>query len=261
MLHDLEKALIQLRQLKPLVLCLTNYVTMDFMANCLLSLGAAPIMSHDTRELEELVRISHVVNLNIGTLDREFIERVYTAAQLAQKYKKPIILDPVGAGATHVRTASARDLMEHADIVRGNASEIMALLDNINKTLGVESTHHVADAAQSASILASNHQCIVVVSGEHDIVTDGQKNERLTFGSPLMPLVTGMGCTLTAVIAAFRAVVPNSYEAATLATAYFSLCGSIAAKKADKPGSFRTLFIDELYAADFAQMREVPHAV
>ena len=151
--------------------------------------------------------------------------------------------------------------MEHADIVRGNASEIMALLDNINKPLGVESTHHVADAAQSAAILASNHQCIVVVSGEHDIVTDGQKNERLTFGSSLMPLVTGMGCTLTAVIAAFRAVVPSPYEAATLATAYFSLCGSMAAKKTDKPGSFRTLFIDELYAADFAKMREIPHAV
>ena len=261
MLHDLETTIKQLRQLKPLVLCLTNHVTMDFMANCLLSLGAAPIMSQDARELEELVRISHVVNLNIGTLDREFIERTNTTALLAQKYKKPIILDPVGAGASHIRTAASRSLIEHADIVRGNASEIMALLDNAHKTLGVESTHMVSDAAKSAAILARNHQCIVVVSGERDIVTDGLREESLCFGSALMPLVTGMGCTLTAVIAAFRAVIPNSFKAAQLATAYFSLCGSLVARKTDKPGSFRTLFIDELYSADFIAMRDIPHAI
>ena len=247
MLNDLEKALLQLRQLKPLVLCLTNQVTMDFMANCLLSLGAAPIMSQDERELEELVRISHAVNINMGTLDRAFMERANTTTHLAQKYKKPIILDPVGAGATHVRTASSRALMDCSDIIRGNASEIMALLDNANTTLGVESTHQVSDAAQSAIQLAKNHQCVVVVSGEHDFMTDGQQETHLNYGSSLMPLVTGMGCSLTAIIAAFRAVVPHSFTAARLATAYFTLCGSLAARKTDKPGSFRTSFIDELY--------------
>ncbi len=260
MLYELEKAIIELRQTKPLVLCLTNYVTMDFMANCLLSLGAAPIMTQDTQELDELVSICNTVNLNIGTLDSEFIERANTAAVLAKKHNKPIILDPVGAGATHIRTNTARSLMASASIIRGNASEILALYDNINKTLGVESTHQVSDAEQSALMLAKHHHTTVVISGEQDVVTDGQRQEHLAFGSSLMPLVTGMGCTLTAVIAAFHAVIADEYEAARLATAYFSLCGSLAANKTNKPGSFRTLFIDELFAADFIAMKDVVHA-
>jgi hydroxyethylthiazole kinase len=259
MLHDLEKALTQLRQIKPLVLCLTNHVTMDFMANCLLSLGAAPIMTQDERELDELVRICQAVNLNIGTLDTAFIERANLVTTLAQKYNKPIILDPVGAGATQVRTSSSRSLMASASIIRGNASEILALFDNVNKTLGVEATHQVSDAAHSAIMLAREHQCTVVVSGERDFVTDGRQEEQLGFGSPLMPLVTGMGCALTAVIAAFKAIITDAYEAARLATAYYSLCGSLAANKTDKPGSFRTFFIDELFTADFAAMRSLTH--
>ena len=260
MFHDLEKALIQLRLTKPLILCLTNQVTMDFMANCLLSLGAAPIMTQDVREMEELIQICHAININIGTLDADFIQRANIATQLAIKYNKPIILDPVGAGASHVRTTASRSLMRSANIIRGNASEVMALLGNINKTLGVESTHLVSDAAHIALLLAKDHQCTVVVSGEQDFVTDGHKQERLAFGSSLMPLVTGMGCALTAVIAAFNAVVHDSYDAARIATAYFSLCGSLTAQKTDTPGSFRTLFIDELFKADFMAMRSVPHA-
>lgn len=259
MLHDLEKAITQLRETKPLVLCLTNYVTMDFMANCLLSLGAAPIMTHDERELDELVRICNTVNLNIGTLDANFVERAQLITELTQTYNKPVILDPVGAGASHLRTTSSRALMTSASIIRGNASEILALVDNVNKTLGVESTHQVSDAEQSAGMLATHLQNTVVISGEQDFVTDGQREDRLAFGSSLMPLVTGMGCTLTAVIAAFNAVINDGYQAARLATAYFSLCGSLAANKTDKPGSFRTFFIDELFAADFTAMRDILH--
>ena len=261
MLYDLEKALLQLRATKPLILCLTNHVTMDFMANCLLSLGAAPIMSQDERELQELVQISHVVNINIGTLNADFINSANTAIQFAKKYNKPIILDPVGAGATNIRTNTARSLMVAADIIRGNASEIMALLDDVNTTLGVESTSGVSDAAYSAIMLARRHACTIVVSGEQDFVTDGEQETLLGFGSSLMPLVTGMGCALTAVVAAFKAIVPNAHEAARLAVAYYSLCGSLAAQKTNQPGSFRTHFIDEIYMADFAAMKNIPHAV
>ena len=261
MLYDLEKTLIQLRQLKPLVLCLTNHVTMDIMANSLLSLGAAPIMTQDIRELDELVQMSHAININIGTLDDAFIARAIKTAHLAQQYNKPIILDPVGAGATQIRTTSAHALIPTAKIIKGNASEIMALVDNANKTLGVESSHQVSDATASATMLAKRHQCTVVVSGEKDFLTNGSQEAQLAFGSSLMPLVTGMGCTLTAVIAAFRGIIPDSFKAARLATAYFGLCGSLAAQKTTTPGSFRTFFIDELYRANFAAMREIPHAV
>jgi len=234
---------------------------MDFMANCLLSLGAAPIMTQEIGELDELINICNAVNLNIGTLDTPFMERAQAAASLAHHYNKPIILDPVGAGATTIRTTASRALMSTASILRGNASEIMSLYANISETLGVESTHQVSDATLSATALARENQCTVVVSGERDFVTDGQQEKHLAFGSSLMPLVTGMGCALTAVIAAFKSIMSDSYEAAHLAIAYYTLCGNLAANKTDKPGTFRTLFIDELYTADFAAMRSILHAV
>lgn len=232
---------------KPIILCLTNVVTMDFMANSLLALGAAPIMSCDDRELEELISISNSVNINIGTLDAAFITRCQKAAEIAKRHHKPVILDPVGAGASLIRTQSARELMPFADIIRGNASEIMALLDTTIESAGVESTRSTFMAKESANTLACKLKNTIAVSGQEDYITDGSRHESLHFGSPIMPLITGMGCTLTAVIAAFRAVVSDSFEAAHLATAYFGLCGNDAEQKTTSPGAFRTAFIDALY--------------
>lgn len=236
---------------KPIILCLTNAVTMDFMANSLLALGAAPIMSCDDRELEELITIAHAVNLNIGTLDPAFISRCRLAAEIARHQTKPIILDPVGVGASLIRTQCARDLMPFADIIRGNASEILALMGVTADTAGVESTQSTAMAKNSADSLARQLKNTIIVSGEEDYISDGIRQESLQVGSPLMTLITGMGCTLTAVVAAFRAVVPDSFEAARLATAYFGLCGNTAEQTALRPGTFRTAFIDALYDLEF----------
>lgn len=257
MLNRVESALLQLRQTKPMVLCLTNYVTMDFMANALLALGAAAIMSTDEREIEKLIAISHAVNINIGTLEPEFVKRCTLAVEIAKHYKKPVVLDPVGSGASSIRTKTARELMRFADIIRGNASEIMALLEEEHKTFGVESMHQVSEAKDFANKLAKTLDCTVVVSGEEDYITDGVYHNSLKYGSFLMPLVIGMGCSLSAVIAAFRAVILDSYEASTLATAYFSLCGSLTQKTSAKPGTFRATFMDELYAANFKEMRQL----
>jgi hydroxyethylthiazole kinase len=237
----------QIKSQKPIVLCLTNTVTMDFMANCLLALGAAPIMSCDDAEFEELINISHAVNINIGTLDTAFITRCETAIDLCKQFQKPIILDPVGAGASNIRTKAARQFMRHADIIRGNASEIMALIDDGVSTAGVESSQTTNVAKTSALELAAQLNTTVVVSGAEDYITDGKRNVSLLYGSSLMPYVTGMGCALTAVTAAFRAVICDSFEAAQLATAYFGMCGELAASETQLPGSFRTAFIDALY--------------
>ena len=219
---------------------------MDFMANSLLALGAAPIMSCDFRELEELITIAHAVNLNIGTLDPAFISRCKAAAESARHQHKPVVLDPVGAGASLIRTQSARELMPFANIIRGNASEIMALLDLNIDSAGVESTKTTPMAKQSADILARELHNTMIVSGEEDYISNGLQQASFNFGSPLMPLVTGMGCTLTAVVAAFHAVIPDSFEAARLSTAYFGLCRHLAEQKATAPGAFRTAFIDAL---------------
>jgi hydroxyethylthiazole kinase len=259
---ELETAIVTIRKTKPLVLNLTNYVTMDFMANSLLALGAAPLMSVCDAELEELIKISHAVNINIGTLDENFITRAVQAVKLAKTYHKPVIVDPVGCGASSIRTKTARKLMLIGpSIIRGNASEIMALFDTETKSLGVESLHATDQAKNHAHQLAKNHQLTIVVSGEKDFITDATTEIILPFGSPLMKLITGMGCALTAIIAAFRAVIPNDFEAATLATAYFGLCGNLAAiKSGPKPGLFRSMFIDELYSADFNAMLEILNA-
>ncbi len=250
MINAINHAITDIKKNKPLILCLTNTVTMDFMANSLLALGAAPIMSCDDSELEELILISSAINLNIGTLDNAFIARCTRASSIAKRYNKPIILDPVGAGASSSRTQSARQLMASADIIRGNASEVMALVEHPISTAGVESSHSTSAAKASANRLATELNCAVIVSGEEDYVTDGRQQQSLTFGSSIMPLVTGMGCTLTAVVAAFRAVIPDSFNAAYLATAYFGLCGTLTGRKTNSPGSFRSTFIDTLYNTD-----------
>lgn len=259
MLEPLKQILALVREQKPLVLCLTNHVTMDLMANALLCLGAAPIMSEDQRELNELIQISHALYLNIGTLEPAFMERAVHAATLAKQLKKPIILDPVGAGATTIRTKASLTLLPFTNIVRGNASEIISLNQSVNATLGVEATHAVMDAQNDASHLAKTHQNTVVVSGPKDYVTNGYDEIFLPFGSSLMPFVTGMGCTLTAVIAAFHAIEPTSFIAAREATRYFGLCGQVAAMKTSSPGHFRTLFLDELYQCNLDAMASVSH--
>lgn len=256
MFKALVFAATELKQKKPLVLCLTNTVTMDFVANCLLALGAAPIMSQSEDEMEELISISHAVNINIGTLNTTFNDCVITAAALATRYKKPMILDPVGVGASKIRTQLAKLLLPSCDIVRGNASEILALSGLSHQTWGVESTERVSNAVIAAEKINHLHNCTVVISGEMDFITDGVRQEMLSYGCALMSQITGMGCALTAVIAAFRALNLDSFQAASLATAYFGLCGTIAATKTEQPASFRTYFIDALYACDVDVMAE-----
>lgn len=256
MLDRIEKAINLLREEEPLILCLTNYVTMDFVANTLLALGAKPIMSNEEKEIGELINICSAIIINIGTLDSTLIERCKVAVEIAKYHNKPLILDPVGAGSSKIRTQCARNLMGDAEVIRGNASEIMALINDQSSTLGVESLSTTQNAANGACKLANALNCTIVVSGAEDFITDGSRHKFLAFGSPLMPLITGMGCALTGVIAAFRSVIFDPFEAAHLATAYFGLCGNIAQTKGPKPGLFRTTFIDELYTADFDEMRK-----
>lgn len=251
MITEIQSSLSQLRQVQPLVLCLTNYVTMDFMANALLALGAAPLMSESREEVEEFVSISHALYINIGTLNDAFVTRALFAAKIANYLNKPIILDPVGAGASKLRTAAAMEILPLAQVIRGNASEIISLAGENGATKGVESSDPVHKAMSSARTLAQKHHKLVVVSGPEDFITDSKQEQILRFGSALMPKITGMGCTMTAVLSAFVASNPNMYQALTYATAYFSLCGQQTQQQTQVPGSFRQLFIDNLYQPDW----------
>jgi hydroxyethylthiazole kinase len=255
MTDRIEKALEILRAESPLVLCLTNFVTVEFVANSLLALGAAPIMSACDDEIDALVALASAVYINIGTLDPSFIALANQAVASARQHGKPVVLDPVGAGATQMRTRAAQSIVPLANIIRGNASEIIALAGGAGRTKGVETMHGTDEAKDIAVSLARAHQATVIVSGPIDFVTDGSRSAEVPFGSPTMTLVTGMGCAMTGMIAAFCGVIDDPFEAGLLGAQYVALCGEVV--QGPSPGTFKTAFIDQLQRPNFARMRQV----
>jgi hydroxyethylthiazole kinase len=233
----------------PLVHNITNYVAMNFSANALLAAGASPVMAHAADEVADMAMIAGALVINIGTLDDKWIEGMIAAGKAANKRGIPIVLDPVGAGATSQRTKVAWEIINlcHPTIIRGNGSEIMALVDAGIKSKGVDSSASSDDALGAARKLASETGAVVVISGETDYITNGNEVYTVEGGHPIMTSVTGMGCTSTALVGAFAAVEPNAMVAATAAMAVMSLVGERAAANARGNGSMQVQFLDELY--------------
>lgn len=248
------KLLTKIRSGAPLIHNITNYVVMNSSANMLLATGAAPVMAHCLSEVEEMTAMAGALVLNIGTLQEDWVASMILAARKANSKGIPVILDPVGAGATALRTAAVQNIMAQADIsvVRGNASEILSLASTEIVTKGVDSS--VALSPQVAAVarhLAAENNCIIAISGPEDCITDGRQIYRIANGHPLMTRVTGMGCGLSAVTGAFCAIARNELLQATAAAfGFYGLCGELAAVISDKPGSFFVAFLDSLYAAD-----------
>ncbi len=246
----------RLQQQQPLIVNLTNSVTQDFMANVLLAIGAAPIMAEHAGELEELITMAHGININIGTLNPEFGTYTCAAAKLIKQQNKCLILDPVGAGATAIRTQLAQELFPYATIIRGNASEISAIITGNEGCYGVETTIESSSAVAAASQLATKTGKIIVISGAHDYVCSPQQSFHSNFGIELMTKVTGMGCCLSAVITAFASIANDRALAGHLAIIYYNLCAEQAYMQAKKPASFKIKFIDCLYQPDWEQIRQ-----
>ena len=245
----LSAAIAAVRTKSPLVHSITNYVVMNNSANALLSIGASPVMAHWKDEMEEMTAISGALVINIGTLDTEWIEGMKAAGLAASRRGTPIVLDPVGAGATSQRTNAAWEIINlcHPTIIRGNGSEIMALVDANVKSKGVDSSASSDDALSAAKKLAAETGAVVVISGETDYITNGVEVFTVEGGNPIMTSVTGMGCTATALVGAFAAVESDPMVAATAAMAVMSLAGERAAVNARGNGSMQMHFLDELY--------------
>jgi hydroxyethylthiazole kinase len=239
------------RERKPLVHNITNYVVMNYTANALLACGAAPVMAHAAEEVEEMVSMAGALVLNIGTLSVPWVESMVKAGKRANALHVPVILDPVGAGATALRTDTAKRLIDELSIqvIRGNASEILSLAPEVSgsRTKGVDSVHTVDDVAQLAVALARKLKVVLAVTGVVDLITNGERTCRVMNGHEMMSHVTGTGCTATAIIGAFLAVEPDSLMAATTGLSYFGLAGEKAAAKASGPGSFQIALLDALY--------------
>ena len=245
----LSAAIAAVRTKSPLVHSITNYVVMNNSANALLSIGASPVMAHWKDEMEEMTAIAGALVINIGTLDTEWIEGMKAAGLAASRRGTPIVLDPVGAGATSQRTNAAWEIINlcHPTIIRGNGSEIMALVDANVKSKGVDSSASSDDALSAAKKLAAETGAVVVISGETDYITNGTDVFTVEGGNPIMTSVTGMGCTATALVGAFAAVKSDPMVAATAAMAVMSLAGERAAVNARGNGSMQMHFLDELY--------------
>jgi hydroxyethylthiazole kinase len=261
MKHLNEKAaknLTVLRERKPLIHNITNYVVMNYTANALLAMGASPVMAHAHNEVEDMVNLAGALVLNIGTLTDDWILSMIKAGKKASERKTPVILDPVGSGATGLRTDSAKKIIEQVrvSIIRGNASEILSLRHAESKTKGVDSIHSVEEAAKTATILARELGTSLAITGPVDLITDGSRVIRVANGHPLMGYVTGTGCTATVTIGAFLAVDDDPVSATATALAYFGLAGEVAGQNASAPGSFMIQMIDALYTITPQDLKE-----
>lgn len=264
-----EKYLENVRKVHPLIHNITNYVTVNDVANILLASGASPIMADEVEEVEEITSVCEGLNINIGTLQKRTIESMVKAGKKAGDMKHPIILDPVGAGASSLRTETAHMLLNTLPItvVRGNMSEIRALKENDSRTRGVDAD--ISDAVCEENLeqaidyvrnTAFQWRCIVAVTGAIDLVSDGKKCYVIRNGVSQMSKVTGTGCQLSGLMAAFVSADPDhSLEAAAAAVCTMGLAGEIALfhlKPYEGNATFRNRIIDAVYNMNCETLKE-----
>lgn len=241
----------KIKKKKPLLHHITNFVVMNETANITLCLGALPVMSHAKEEVRDMVKAANALVLNIGTLTPELIDSMILAGTKANEIGIPIILDPVGAGATKLRTAASFRLLKDLkiDIVRGNPAEISILAGQSAEIRGVESISNQTDAKNIAQKFAKDKGLVVAITGKEDIVSDGKRTAVVQNGHSMLSTVTGTGCMATTAIAAFAAVNKDHFMGTIGGLVAFGLAGEKAAQASNGlPGTFHTKLYDTLVA-------------
>jgi hydroxyethylthiazole kinase len=248
--EQLAQTLHRVRQTHPVVHALTNWVTAGDVANALHAIGARPIMASALEEVEEIVSRADVFVINVGTPDPLRIKAMLSAGYCANRLGRPVILDPVGVGASRFRMDSVQTILSalRIAVIRGNRAEIGALAGTGGQLRGIDSVQEPPDIHAAAKTLSQKTGAVIAVSGAQDLVVKGEMIVSVENGHPMMGQVTGMGCMLTAVIAAFAVVEPDPMVAAVAAMAFFGLAGELAVQQAKGPGSFRINLLDALYA-------------
>lgn len=240
----------KIRQRRPLIHHITNIVTTNDCANVTLAIGGLPVMVNAVEEVEDMVSSAQALVLNIGTLTTDQVDVMIKAGKKANSLGIPVILDPVGAGATEMRTKAARRILNEVQIsvVKGNNAEVSVLAKSGGKIRGVESEEKQYNV-QAYKELSHKYECVVGISGEKDIVVKENEVNFVYNGHPLMSKITGTGCMLSSVIACFCAVEQNYFTATIGAMVSFGISGELAAKNRFSlgPASFKTNFFDEIY--------------
>ncbi len=258
--ETIAQDLASIRDRKPLVHSITNYVVMNETANATLCIGALPIMAHACEEVEEMVGIANALVLNIGTLEPSWIDAMELAGKRANELGKPIILDPVGAGATKLRTESSKRLLENVriSIVRGNSGEVATLAGINAEVRGVESISADAGAVEIAKQFAKTYGCTVAITGKVDVISDGTNVAEVRNGDIMLSRVVGTGCMSNVVVAAFAAVQNDSFKAAVGGLVAFGAAGELAAKlSGNRPGTFAVELLNSLFALDPAKIQSL----
>lgn len=238
------------RRKKPLVHHITNYVTVNECANITLNMGALPVMAHAPEEVEEMVSMAGALVLNIGTLSKEQVLAMILAGKKAVSLGIPVILDPVGAGATRMRTESCLKILREVPVtaIKGNAAEISILAGLDAQISGVESIGVTHDMKEVAQRYASERNCVVAVSGVQDIISDGKETWLIDNGHSFMGEFVGTGCMAASVLGIFIALKENPLESAVAGLVSFEIAAEIASERKDVqgPGSFYPALMDEV---------------
>lgn len=227
------------RRQAPLVHNITNFVVMNYSANALLAVGASPVMAHAKQEVKDMVGIAQALVLNIGTLEPDWVEAMLLALQAARTRGVPVVLDPVGAGATPYRNAAIAELLRSGapSVVRGNGSEVMSVAGLAAATKGVDSAASSGEALDAARALARDLRAVVCISGADDHVVDADGRwATLSNGHPWMTKVTGVGCSASALVGAFAAVQADRWQATVAAMAVLGVVGELAAERTQAAG-------------------------
>lgn len=248
-LEKAARALAEIRRCKPLVHNITNFVVMNDTANILLHIGASPVMAHAAEEAEEMAGASKALVLNIGTLDRQWVESMLLAGRAAAARGVPVVFDPVGAGATQYRTEVSLRILEEVrpQVLRGNAAEVSVLAGMEAEVLGVDAGRTSAVNWEIAQEAARRFGTTAVVTGPQDAVCDGSRLFLVNNGHSMLGGLTGTGCMVTALTGAFLAVEEDAAAAALGALVSFGIAAEKAAQKAHTPASFKTALFDEVY--------------
>ncbi|HEY4391089.1 MAG TPA: hydroxyethylthiazole kinase [Paenibacillus sp.] len=249
--QDIAALLTKVQKTRPLVHNMTNVVVTNFTANGLLALGASPVMAYAREEVADMAKVAGALVLNIGTLSTEQVEAMIIAGKSANLHGVPVLLDPVGVGATRLRTESAQRILREVKIalIRGNASEVANLVGEVLDIKGVDAAESSVGAnAEIALRAARQFNTVVAITGKEDIIADGDHYRIISGGDVLLTQVTGAGCLLTSVLGAFAAVERDMMLAGTAGLAYYGAAAARAAERTASlgPGSFQIAFLDEL---------------
>lgn len=257
----------KVRDENPLIHNITNVVVTNFTANGLLALGASPVMADSRKEMADMVKIAKAVVINIGTLTERTVEAMHIAGRAANQLQVPVLLDPVGTGATPYRTDTVQSLISEIGFsaIRGNAAEIANIAGENWMVKGVDAGASQGNVVELVTKTAQKLNTVIIATGKDDIVSDGVTTYSISNGHSILTKVTGTGCLLTSVTAAFIAVAENTLEGCVAALTVYGIAAELAAEKTANqgPGSFQMEFLNQLYkiskyeVLEFSQIQQI----